>query len=259
MTESFNVAVRDGNDEPVTHTVEFKIAGSNDAPIIQTENLSVEDVAGTPYDATVLGLSISDVDAGAQGPLTVTAQAQDGALKFNGAQGEPSQTLSFEGTLSEINTKLLSGITYVADNEPAETDKVTLTITDALGATDKVNFVFNVTGEEDIALFGTQEKDIIFGTGHNDELKGNGANDAFVFSFNEQQIGDDVIADFHAYAGADMDKIFFDAAPFSSFAELDIQQVGCDTLIDLGYEGSIILTGVDAQQLSAANFIFHPI
>jgi len=66
------------------------------------------------------------------------------------------------GSLAAVNAALDSGITYDPSANPPQTDMVTLTVSDGIGHTDTVHFVFKQAGEGPVALNGTSGKDVIF-------------------------------------------------------------------------------------------------
>ena len=86
--------------------------------------------------------------------------------------------------MTAIDAELATGITYNPGASPPSTDKVALTVTDGFGATDTVNFVFNLASgpTAPVTLTGTSGKDVIFATGNSDTLTGGGGADQFVFN-----------------------------------------------------------------------------
>ena len=88
---------------------------------------------------TVSGLHVSDSDATAPND-TFTIRAA--ASSASGSVIPPAG----DGSLAAVNATLDNGISYDPGNDPPQTDMVTLTVSDGLGHTDTVNFVFNEAG-----------------------------------------------------------------------------------------------------------------
>jgi len=194
------------------------------SPVISTADQATSQ-AGT--STTLSGLLISDALAGSD-PATITAVAGQGTLTAGttsgltivGGHDGSDGTLSASGDLSDINAMLLDGVTYaptaVNDQLPAQ-DHVSVTIQDHSGATDSVNFIFNVAGQPDgngnITLNGTSGKDVIYSTGNNDIMTGGASSDTFVFKPN---FGHDTITDYTP--GTDV--LQFDHTDFANVAAL---------------------------------------
>lgn len=88
----------------------------------------------------------------------------------------------------------------------------------------------------------------IYGGGGQDVLAGGAGRDVFIVYKGE---GNDAVADFAV--GEDVIRL---KAGFTSFGQLQskLSQVGADTRIDLGDGDGLVLRGVQASQLSAADF-----
>ncbi|MEX0317297.1 MAG: spondin domain-containing protein [Ruegeria sp.] len=106
---------------------------------------------------------------------------------------------------------------------------------------------------DDIICAGVGD-DIINGGFGNDRLEGNRGADTFVF---EDDFGDDVIADFEAFANGDVVDLTAVDIEFDTFADLAgaISQQGNDVVIDLGDEGSITLLGTQVADLNEDNVL----
>lgn len=236
---------------------------ANQAPVFVTENIFVRLVPDTDYDTTVLDLAVFDPDDTGGQIFHISATAGHGTLSING--GVAAQSVGASASLTDINIALAGGVTYLASDNPAadETDIVTVTVEDNEGATDTVNFIFNVTGAPGVSLAGTAGKDIIFGTGNSDNLTGNAGNDTFAFSPYQGQLGTDTITDFKvggASLVAEIDKIMFGGGSVETIEDLLISyETGDAVITSAGFNGSITLAGVTAESgLSAQNFIFQP-
>ena len=95
-------------------------------------------------------------------------------------------------------------------------------------------------------LYGAEANDRIIGGTGNDLLTGGTGNDLFVFTAGH---GDDVITDF--VAGSTDDRL-----QISGYSHYDAKtQIGSDTLLSFGGD-SILLKNVEADTLSAADFLF---
>ncbi|VIO68053.1 Endo-1,3-1,4-beta-glycanase ExsH [Bradyrhizobium ivorense] len=219
------------------------------APLILTDNLQIFEEGQT---ITIGGLSVSDADAGPTESFTFDAESAGGFVT-------PSNET---GSLDDINGTLNSGLTYAPGPNLPLSDKIALTVTDGFGAKDTVNLIFNVTGEGDVTLQGTDGKDVIIATGYTDTLSGGAGADQFVF---RAGTGNDTITDFTP----GQDKIdLFDNTPFTagdteSFNawindNSAVEQVGSDTLIHLDIGDSIRLSNVDRTNLHINDFILHP-
>ena len=224
-----------------------------DAPVIATDNLQISEDGET---TTVGGLSVSDADTTLSEIFTITAVT--GAA----ASGSTVTFPAYSGSLLDINAALSTGGTYDPGLTPPPTDIVTVTVTDGLGFTDTVNFIFSEAGEgPDVTLQGTALKDVIFATGFSDTLTGGASADQFVFTADS---GDDIITDFKP--GQDridlMDYAPFDAGDQVSFNDwlnysgyVVEQENG--TLITLG-DDSILIQNVSRNSLQMNDFILHP-
>jgi VCBS repeat-containing protein len=234
-------------------------------PEIVTDHQSV--VQNGNGTATLFGLSVSDAD---NDPLTITATALHGTVS-------PS---AGSGSVAQVNDVLANGVTYTPiptipgnpGSLPAN-DKVTVTVTDADGGTDAVNFIFNVAGAgPNITLTGTSGKDVIYATGYHDTLTGGAGADTFVFKANS---GNDVITDFTVSGASTHDRI--DVRDFTAFKNylFDLTDGGtpppvdlirqdlahpANTIIDLDATTHVTLQNVDAAQLKLladSHFIFQ--
>jgi VCBS repeat-containing protein len=227
-------------------------------PVIVTDHFLVWHNWLTNTD-TITGLQIVDPASGASGEtFTLTASTD--------APGSRVSPESDSGHLRDINRDLTySGIVYHPGQHAPQTDKVTLTVTDAFGASDSVNFIFNEAGKgPDVALSGTSGKDVIFASGYNDTLTGGAGADQFVFApdFDPRSHGEhDTITDFtpgqdvidlRAFAGVvDSSNLTQWLASHATTSSAN----SADTLITLGPNDTITLRNVSLAHLHASDFI----
>jgi hypothetical protein len=153
-------------------------------------------------------------------------------------------TGSGSSTLAGINATLNAGIVYDPGLTPPQTDMVSLTVADAFGATDTVNFIFNVAGPLQggaVTLVSTSEKDVLFGTAHEDQ---------FVFEANSNY---DTVIDFtHGIDHIDLSALsFVNSGNIGDF----LTSSGGDTLITLDSNDIIVVR--DVASLQASDFILH--
>ena len=272
--EVFDVTVDDGHGGTAVQHVSIEIDGPDDsiqtaAPpppphviAIDTNDLHIDQ---TGYKTTICGLTVT-VTNSTDEKFTLTALADHGALETGDGHALPTAPES----LTDINAMLAKGLSDKlagnphSDDGPPHNDKVTVAVTDSLGATDTVNLIFHAQGEEsNITLQGTSGKDVIFATGHHATLTGGGGADQFVFAphFGSDAV-QDTITDF--VAGQDkLDIHQFATAPtadtFGSWLHSSaVQQQGNDTLITLDSTDTIFLSNVAKANLSANDFILHP-
>ncbi len=232
---SYNVTDVHGATVPQTETI--TITGTNDAPVISTDNLHLSGGGSPTTPVTVLGLSVSDPDNG--DTFTMIA-ATDGSGSGTSASVTPAS-----GDLTAINSALTTGVTYTPGSAPPGVDKVALTVTDHAGATDTVNFIFNQAGTEAVTLTGSNQKDMFFGTGQQD---------TFVFAPNSNQ---DTIIEFTS--GTDKIDLHllpaFDSAALTALLNNAGHPGGGDTLLHIN--GTVDTILVKVASLTASDFIIH--
>ena len=221
-------------------------------PVIDTDAVSVtENGDGT---TTVSGLHISDGDATAPNDtFTVSAAASS-------ASGSVIPPAS-EGSLAAVNATLNSGISYDPGSNPPQTDMVTLTVSDGLGHSDTVHFVFNEAGQGPVTLAGTSGKDVIFATGSNDTLTGGASADQFVFAPGQYPSAD-TITDFTPGQDRIDLRLFSEVGSDNINDWLSTHAVQSsanptDVLIALGNE-ALTLKNVTVTSLHVSDFIVSP-
>ncbi len=226
-----NYGVSDGIvTTPTAASVSWTINGTNDAPTINTSGFQIAESSGT---TTISNLSVADPDTG--DTFTVTATADHGTVTVSPNSGD----------LAAVNGALGTGIAYAPTGTPA-IDKIALTVTDAAGAHDTVNFIFNVAGTGPVTLQGTSQKDVFFATGYQD---------TFVFAPSSNQ--DIITGGFQS----GVDKIDLQAlTSINATALTDLlahaDHIGGDTLLHLnGNTDTLLVKGVAA--LNASDFILH--
>jgi VCBS repeat-containing protein len=238
-TDIFTVQTTDAHGATGTATLTVDVTGANDAPVINVDQISV--TQNSDERVIVHGLSVADADAAADETFTIAATTADSGSNVSPASGS--------GSLADINSTLQT-VTYREGSGEPSTDKVTLTVTDGHGATDTVNLIFNLAESSDdhVSLAGTTGKDVFFGTGYQDQ---------FVFAANSNH---DTILNFTpnqdhinltAVVATDIDAAWIAqhvaASPTNS----------ADTLITIDTADTIVLKGVNANNLHASDFIVH--
>lgn len=254
-----NYGVSDGiAATPTAASVSWTVTGTNDAPVINTDNVTPVDVDGNGV-MKVSGVTVSDVDAGSD-IFTVTAHADHGSVVAT-VDDECIDLAAggFTGTFAQITDLFTDGAVYTPNYAALnDTDKVTLTVTDGHGGSDTVNFIFKQYAPGGVTLNGTAGKDWILSSTGDDFMTGNGGGDNFVFA---AQSGQDTITDFHA--GTDHIVLNgygtpFTEATFSTWLADQVTETGGSTVIHLDANDSITLTGVAKASLTAHDFILHP-
>jgi Ca2+-binding RTX toxin-like protein len=138
---------------------------------------------------------------------------------------------------------------------------VTLSVSDGLGHSDTVNFVFSEATQGPVTLTGTSGKDVIFATGSDDTLSGGAGADQFVFA-PEQSPSADTITDF-APGQDHIDLRAFsevDSANIDSWLSTHAVQSTAnpaDVLITLG-DDTLTLKNVTVSSLHVGDFIVSP-
>jgi len=221
-------------------------------PVIDTSHFTV--TSNTDGTTTVSGLQVDDGNSAA---LTqdFTISATTGDVGVTSVTPSAPDT----DTLANINSLLNSGIVYHPGANPPAQDSVTLTVTDALGNSDAVHFVFNENGSgSGSQLTGTPGNDVIFATGQPDTLTGNGGQDQFVFKpsdAGQTTTVEHTITDFNVH----LDTIDLRQFDISSVASIIASATpGNDTVLTLDDHQTLLLKGVTASSLHASDFIVTP-
>lgn len=201
-----------------SQTASLTVTSVNDAPHIDTSNVQITDSGGS---VVISGAMIVDPDT---------------------ADGFMTNLLPDSGTVSGT----LDSMTYTPPGTPPEVGQIKTTVTDIAGASDTVNFIFNVSGTGSVTMQGTSDKDVSFATSHQD---------TFVFAPGSNQ---DVIANGFQSGIDKIDLQAFSAIDATALTGLlaDADHIGSDTLLHLnGNTDTVLLKGVAA--LSASDFILH--
>jgi Ca2+-binding RTX toxin-like protein len=136
---------------------------------------------------------------------------------------------------------------------------VTLSVSDGLGHSDTVNFVFSEAAQGPVTLTGTSGKDVIFASGHADTPTGGVSADQFVFA-PEASPSADTITDFKP--GEDHIDLrafsFVDSSNIGTWLGSHATTSGADTLISLDSGDTITLKNVALASLHASDFIVTP-
>jgi len=259
----FVAEVSDGHGHTGSQPLTVTLVGADSAangsailatgPVIGTDAFTVaENSDGT---TTVSGLYLTDSDATAPNDtFTINAAA-------NSANGGVTPSASV-GSLAALKATLDSGITYDPSANPPQTDMVTLAVSDGIGHTDTVHFVFKQAGEGPVALNGTSGKDIIFASGSDDTLTGGASADQFVFT-PEQSPSADTITDFKPGEDHIDLRLFSDvvgADNINGWLAANAAQSSAspaDVLITLGND-TLTLKNVTVTSLHASDFIVSP-
>ncbi|MHC2466088.1 VCBS domain-containing protein [Bradyrhizobium embrapense] len=240
--DTFTVETIDAHGATGTATLTVDVVGANDAPVVHADNISItNNPDGTE---TISGLTVTDVDAGANESFTLAAATNPGS----GSSVAPAALL---GHLPDINTALGSpGLVYNPGQTPPATDKIALSVTDGHGASDTVNLIFNVqqNPSQPVTLTGTSDKDVFFGSGYQDKF-------VFAPNFNHDTIlnftpGQDQI-DLSAIVSTSTFSNWFDQNVTTSPTN------SADTLITIDSADTITLHNVAKASLSQNDFIIH--
>ena len=233
-----------GGAQTTTQHIALTVSGG---PVIDTGQFSI--ASNEDGTTTISGLQISDSNPSGTFKVTATT-AGPGSSVTPATDDDP---------LDQTNADLATGLIYHPGQTPPATDKVTVTVADHFGATDTVNFIFNLANPPQttpVVLTGTSGNDVIFGTGYGDVLTGGGGHDQFVFKPNSgPNVAQHTITDF--VDGLDkIDIRQFNAITASSLSGLESQQ-GNDTQITLDSHDTLILKNVQVANLHNSDFIFH--
>ena len=216
-------------------------------------------LTGTAANETIAGLGGDDIMRGRGGDDTFTiAGTGDGYDVFIGGAGLDSITGSGQNDVIGVSGRALalSGIESINGGEGTDTLRFGHNGKAGPGSSDNK---INLTGIElisvELVAAGAGD-DVILGSHGDDRLRGGAGDDRFVF---RGTFGHDAITDFHTghAARGHHDVIDLRGSGYASFSALKAHasELGGDTLIDMGAEGSVLLEGVRISQLRAYDFI----
>jgi Ca2+-binding RTX toxin-like protein len=129
---------------------------------------------------------------------------------------------------------------------------LTVSVHNDYGATDSVNFIYNVAGQgPNVTLTGTPGKDVLYGTGYNDTLTGGQSSDTFVFNQfgNASTPNADHVTDFNVF----QDFLNVGGGHFANINALlaATQDVNGSAQITVDTNNTITLDHVTTAQLTA--------
>jgi hypothetical protein len=267
-TASFTYRVKDANGAVSNEaTVTFTVEAVNDAP--EGDGNAPELYASAPEQTflpnmhfKLAGIAIGDTEASTlrltvsteQGPISPLGPTTGLVTPDTDSDGSDG-TLSFEGSLSDLNTLLAGGFELDWTDE-TDMGSLKFTIDDLQGGTDILNFIFpnlNVNP----AMQGTEGKDLIVSNPGNDLLTGGAGADIFHFRSLASPVhtNADAILDFEQ----GVDKIFIREIDIDDIGDLTIAVEGGHSVIHLPNAFQDELTIRNITNLTAADFTFVPL
>lgn len=235
-SDTFTVQTKDVHGAVGTATLAVDVAGANDAPIFNVNNLSV--TQQSDERVIVHGLSVDDADAAQHETFTLAATTAASGTNVNPDTGT--------GSLAAINADL-HNLTYNEGSGEPLTDTATLTVSDGHGASDTIHLIFNLaeSARDHVSLAGTTGKDVFFGTDYQDQ---------FVFAANSNH---DVIVNFApGHDHIDLSAVVTTGNVTNWMAQ-HLTASSADTLITIDAADTILLKGVSVASLHASDFIVH--
>ena len=123
-SDTINVTVTAVND-PVTGTAPANLSAAEDVVSVAVTGLSISDVDATLAPAGVYSVTLS----ASQGTLTLSTTT---GLTFDTGDGSADATMTFHGTLSDINTAVATA-TYAPNANFNGSDTIVFSVTDTFG------------------------------------------------------------------------------------------------------------------------------
>ncbi|MGB9365254.1 MAG: hypothetical protein WCE79_04490, partial [Xanthobacteraceae bacterium] len=123
-SDTINVTVTAVND-PVTGTAPANVSATEDGGSVAVTGLSIADVDATLAPAGVYSVTLS----ASQGTLTLSTTT---GLTFDTGDGSADATMTFHGTLSDINTAVATA-TYAPNSNFNGSDTIVFAVTDTFG------------------------------------------------------------------------------------------------------------------------------
>ncbi len=216
-------------------------AGAGNPPSTTEALLSIENVTGGGGDNVIVGDANDNVLKGGGGDDTIAGGGGDDTLEGNGGAD------SFDGGAGDDDRV---DYRYSGSNTlEIRIDQQRATFTSSGTTEDLIGIEGAYGSKGDTLIVGDGGANFINGAGGDDTLTGNGGADRFQFT---GAGGTDIVTDFEPGA----DKIWLVGYGDIEFDDLDIDQDGADTEIDLSSEGGgrIILENTNANSLDAGDF-----
>ena len=243
-TASFTYTISDGNGHTASNTATVTVGAVNDpvtigAPASATLNEDVVDFA-------VTGISIADVDSALApaGVYEVVLQATHGTLKmttvtgltFTAGDGDGDSTMTFHGTLADLNAALAT-VKYTPAGHYNGAAQIDIDVTDQFGAT-------VATGS------GAATADF-----HSIDLTVNSVNDAPVGAHQNSAATEGVE---YAFSATDFSENFSDPVEGNSFAGIRIESLPATGTLKLNGVAVTVPADVTLLQLTNGNLTYLP-
>ena len=161
--------------------------------------------------------------------------------------GDGIDTVDYSGVLFDLEINLLSGL---AGHPPVRN----VNPSDYPFIPDSLSGIENVVGSQSNDLIiGDNGDNRITGFLGDDTMKGSGGRDDFHFDLSgSANVGNDIIIDFEI----GIDRISLGGGLHADLTDLNPQQVGEDTVLDLGPGMRLTLQHVLASHLTNSDFVF---
>lgn len=221
--------------------------------------INVEHIYGSRFDDTLtgdentnrlVGFEGDDVLDGRGGKDVLIGGA--GADTLIGGEGNVD-VADYQTSAEAVNVDLANGGT-TGDAAGDTYIGVEVVYGSALGDTITGDAANNrlVGNDGNDVLNGGEGNDYLLGGLGDDEMTGGAGRDVYLF---EGVLGHDTVTDFEAGSGID-DRIWFRGMGVDDMSDLNINDVGDDTVIDVTGFGSLTLTGISSSDLVLDDFIF---
>ncbi|OMH37537.1 Ig-like domain-containing protein [Motiliproteus sp. MSK22-1] len=252
----FSYRVSDGAGGETEGLVSINVTQPQIPPNVINGTENGERLVGTSADESIFGYGGNDIVLGSGGADML--YGGEGNDYINGGGGIDSL---FGGNGDDVLTEKHAGANslYGEDgNDRLEALNIGQNLLDGGSGDDQLSsgggddLLFG--GEGNDTLSGGNDDDQLYGGSGDDIMTGGSGNDTFIIGLNS---GHDTLLDFVAGNGTD-DLIDLSALSYSGLAELllDSNQVGSDTVLTLGVDSSVTLTGVAMASLHDSDFIF---
>ncbi|HEY9641614.1 MAG TPA: Ig-like domain-containing protein, partial [Coleofasciculaceae cyanobacterium] len=229
-----------GSTPDASNTLTLAITNVNEAPIANNDSGFTANQS-TAKQIPVAALLANDTDPDANTTLSITpngfSDAVGGSVALNGSNVVFTPDSSFSGTASFKYT--------VSDGSLTSQATVTLEVGKTINAGNGKDTITGTAGDD--ILIGGNGKDILIGGAGDDTLMGGNGKDVFVLVGKGN--GTDTIQDFTPK----QDQIGLSGG--LSFGQLSFADVNGSAAIRLGNETLALLTGVNSNQLTPADFV----